>query len=60
MTNDYKAPPPIGIVTRRSHESIRAREILDAMTRYSEVGLPTPVEWVEELKDLHGRLTQSG
>ena len=44
--------PPIGLKPKWIHEEERKTEILDAMERYSEAGLPIPKEWIEELREL--------
>jgi hypothetical protein len=44
--------PPIGLVPRRIRWRQRIDEILLAMTRYSDVDMPIPVDWIEELQSL--------
>lgn len=45
---------PLGLMPKEIHNLKRMRDILDAIERYSVAGLPVPVEWVTELKDLLG------
>jgi hypothetical protein len=47
--------PPIGIMPRKTHDSLRARNLLDAMLRYSKANKTIPIEWLEELKQLDGK-----
>ena len=44
--------PPLGLKPKFIHDAQRVREILEAMTRYSEANYPIPIEWIEELKQL--------
>lgn len=44
--------PPIGIMPRYIYESNRINDILSAIERYTEKGIPIPMEWIEELKEL--------
>ena len=53
MTNIIK--PPLGLTPRWVHEMKRFEEIIAAMKRYSEAGLPVPTEWIEELDELYDR-----
>ncbi|WP_157645659.1 hypothetical protein [Burkholderia ubonensis] len=43
------AKPPLGLVPKYIHDERRMKEILGAIERYSDAGLPVPVEWVQEL-----------
>lgn len=44
--------PPIGLKPRWIHDSQRAKEILDAIERYTDSNMSIPKAWIEELKDL--------
>ena len=43
---------PLGITPRWVHDSNRAKEILDAIERYTEANMSIPKSWIEELQDL--------
>lgn len=45
--------PPLGLMPKNIHDTKRALDILDAMERYARAGMPAPVEWVLELKELY-------
>ena len=53
MTNIVK--PPLGLTPRWIHEMERFEEIISAMKRYSEAGIPIPIEWIEEVDELYDR-----
>jgi len=44
--------PPLGLEPRWVHDSRRAKDILDAIERYTDANMSIPKKWVEELKDL--------
>ena len=44
--------PPLGLKPRWVHDSRRAKDILDAIERYTDVNMSIPKAWVKELKDL--------
>lgn len=45
-------PPPIGIEPRYIHDARRAKEILDAIERYTNANMSIPKSWVEELRNM--------
>ena len=47
--------PPLGLRPRRIVESLRIREILEAMDRYSQESKRIPEEWIAELSELTAR-----
>jgi hypothetical protein len=52
-----KEKPPLGLTPRNIAAGLRAKEITDAMTRYSEQQKVIPLEWIVELEyllDKHG------
>lgn len=53
MTNIIK--PPIGLTPRWIRDMERFEEIISAMERYSEAGVPIPIEWIEEVDELYDR-----
>ena len=48
---EHKAPP-IGLKPREIHDDNRLGDILDAMKRYLNAGMPFPDEWDEEYEEL--------
>jgi hypothetical protein len=44
--------PPIGLKPRWIHDSQRAKEILEAIERYTDSNMSIPKVWIDELKDL--------
>lgn len=58
---NIKEKPPIGLKPLKIWEDgcnqDRIDEIIDAMTRYSEVEKPIPLEWISEL---YGRIKRNG
>ena len=44
--------PPIGLRPKYVLDYERKTEILDAMERYANAGVPIPMEWVTELREL--------
>ena len=44
--------PPLGLEPRWIHDSRRAKEIIDAIERYTDANMSIKKEWIEELKDL--------
>jgi len=44
--------PPIGLRPRWIVQSLRIREILEAIDRYVSAGKPIPKEWSDELNEL--------
>lgn len=46
--------PPLGLRPKWIHDHVsafkRANDIIDAMQRYADVGVPVPSEWVVELR----------
>ena len=50
--------PPLGITPRWLLDEERAIEIEQAITRYSEVDYPIPVEWIQELNEVYERLNK--
>ena len=44
--------PPVGIKPRWLHDSQRARDIIDAIERYTEANMTIPKIWIDELRDL--------
>lgn len=44
--------PPIGLKPRWIHDSERAKEILDAIARYTDANMSIPKKWITELQDL--------
>lgn len=53
MTNITK--PPLGLTPRWVRDMVRFEEIISAMKRYSEAGVPIPIEWIEEIDELYDR-----
>lgn len=55
MTGDSRleTAPPIGLTPRSSHIRSRVLDIVNAMSRYNEVGKKIPDEWFEELIELN-------
>lgn len=49
--------PPIGLKPRKIHEQERGLEIVWAMQRYIDAGVEIPGEWLDELRQIHGRIT---
>ena len=49
--NEIKKPP-LGVPPRWLHDSNRAKEILDAIERYTDANMSIPKSWIEELQDL--------
>lgn len=47
--------PPIGIMPRAIWEDKRKRDIVNAMKRYADEGVPIPLEWIDELNDIEWR-----
>ncbi len=45
--------PPLGLMPKNIHDTKRVLDILDAMERYASAGMPAPVAWVLELKELY-------
>jgi len=54
QTTNYKFVP-VGVVPHEIWLSLRRKDILDAITRYTSAGLDYPKEWDDEL---HWILTQ--
>ncbi|MDM8357486.1 hypothetical protein [Pandoraea communis] len=48
--------PPLGLVPKAIHDERRARQILGAMQRYSDAGLPVPREWMDEFTELLSKI----
>lgn len=44
--------PPLGIQPRWLHDSQRAKEIIEAIGRYTDANMTIPKSWIEELQDL--------
>lgn len=44
--------PPLGLEPRWLHDTRRAKEIIDAIERYTNANMPIKKEWIKELKDL--------
>lgn len=44
--------PPLGLEPRWVRDSRRAKDILDAIERYTDANMSIPKNWIEELKDL--------
>ena len=44
--------PQLGLKPRWIHDSERAKEILDAMARYTDANMSVPNKWIKELQDL--------
>lgn len=42
---------PLGLEPRWIHDSKRAKDILDAIERYTDANMSIPKKWVEELKE---------
>ena len=53
MTNIIK--PPLGLTPRWIRDMERFEEIISAMKRYSQAGMPIPIEWIEEVDELYDR-----
>ncbi len=49
---DGTKKPPKGLTPRNTFYAKRKKDILNAMKRYSEVKIPIPVEWIDELMEL--------
>ena len=47
--------PPLGLTPRWIRDMERFEEIISAMKRYSEAGMPIPIEWIEEVDELYDR-----
>lgn len=45
--------PPLGLMPKEIHGTIRALDIMDAMERYAMAGMAVPAEWVAELKEIY-------
>ena len=48
--------PPIGIEPKNVWESIRFKNLKDAMIRYLDAGLDLPDEWTEEYSEFIKRI----
>lgn len=46
---------PEGITPRKEHDERRANEIHQAVNRYVDAGLPIPIVWIEEYRDIANR-----
>jgi hypothetical protein len=44
--------PPLGLRPKYIADTMRAREILEAIDRYLSAGKKIPAEWIKELSDL--------
>ena len=53
MANIIK--PPLGLTPRWIRDVERFEEIISAMKRYSQAGMPIPIEWIEEVDELYDR-----
>lgn len=49
---DYAVKPPLGLIPKHIHDTMRKKEILEAMQRYTDAGKAIPVEWLDELRSL--------
>ena len=49
---DRTTRPPLGVKPRWMHDSERAKELLDAIERYTDANMSIPKKWINELKDL--------
>lgn len=47
--------PPLGLTPRWIRDMERFEEIISAMKRYSQAGMPIPIEWIEEVDELYDR-----
>jgi hypothetical protein len=50
--------PPLGIMPRDIWERKRMNDLLEAMLRYVEHGLPFPDKWLEEFSELATKYTK--
>jgi hypothetical protein len=46
--------PPLGITPKNMHDDFRVKDLIKAMSRYSESSKSIPIEWIDELKLLQG------
>lgn len=44
--------PTLGLMPRSVWDTMRAKEIFEAMERYATEGKTVPVEWVQELQEI--------
>ena len=49
---DENTRPPLGVKPRWMHDSERAKELLDAIARYTDANMSIPKKWINELNDL--------
>ena len=49
---DNLKKPPVGLMPKEIHDWKRIVEIVYAVERYAEAGIPIDKEWVVELKQL--------
>jgi len=47
-----RVKPPLGVMPKNIHDSIRRSELGYAIERFVEVGKPIYIEWVEEYNEL--------
>jgi hypothetical protein len=47
-----RGKPPLGLMPKRCHDELRARDILQASLRYLESGYKIPISWIQELAAL--------
>ena len=50
--------PPIGVVPKYLHDSIRQGSLAEAIKRYVEAKIQIPIEWVEEYNEISERYKQ--
>ena len=53
-----KSKPPLGVIPREMWERQRQKDLADAMVRYLEAGMKTPLEWIEEYNEISDRLKE--
>lgn len=49
MSNEM---PPLGLRPKYIVDSLRIREILEALDRYNRADTIAPIEWIDELHDI--------
>ena len=53
-----KPKPPLGVMPKDLWNRQRQKDLADAMVRYLEAGMKTPLEWIEEYNEISDRLEE--
>ena len=53
-----KPKPPLGVMSKDLWNRQRQKDLADAMVRYLEAGMKTPLEWIEEYNEISDRLKE--